>query len=779
MEGDALSNRGARETSFGRIPQVVMRPALPRAHRRAEAGERGSATCGVHDVAPHSLRAARSAAVALLLVVASGPVAFAQVPARDSSAIRTTRGSASERRASAADSLAAVDAAASTPAPPAAAAAPPVRSGLIVPEFPVPPLAPPLVVTGMFGERRPRHFHAGLDLSTGGVIGKPVRAPIDGWIERIHTQGIGYGRSLYLHTRTGLTLVFGHLDAFAEPIASYLAAVQDSSGQYEQDLWPPRDRFPVTAGQMLAWSGKSGTGEPHLHIEVRRGDMGLNPLRAGIPVADAITPEFRTVTLEPLDENSRVAGGEGPLTRPLGVAREETLVVVGRMRALARAIDPGERGAILAPWRLRATWGGEWVEWCADSASWATDMVDVDYVYDVGRANPTPAPEIQLWAPPRWRPRLLRTNVPDSLAAGLIEVRPGDPARPLRFTVEDAAGHVRERTVWLRGPRASDPPGIAERLARASSGRRRRRGAEGGARGGIGPGEFRYTALPNENLRVVYRGGPADLVSAAILGVPATRRGAEWTAIVSGARIGDVLRPAISGLRRRGVAWGDSARPLAVARTREPHAFGGPLALQWKSAAHDAFEPALLFYDPVGRPAPGTAELTPLSDQFAFEPADLPLRSGIAVRLVARAAPLDERAGLYVYDEGWSFVGSRDEKDPARAQGDTRELGSFAVLADTVAPRVRPLRTPRRAPLAPYSQWALRAKVAEFGSGLDTRGTFFTVDGKRVPTECDAVRDLLVWRPLARPARGTHHYVLEARDRAGNVRRTGGTFVLD
>ena len=35
------------------------------------------------------------------------------------------------------------------------------------------PLDTPLVVTGGFGEFREGHFHAGVDLSTGGRVGKP------------------------------------------------------------------------------------------------------------------------------------------------------------------------------------------------------------------------------------------------------------------------------------------------------------------------------------------------------------------------------------------------------------------------------------------------------------------------------------------------------------------------------------------------------------------------------------------------------------------------------
>jgi murein DD-endopeptidase MepM/ murein hydrolase activator NlpD len=168
------------------------------------------------------------------------------------------------------------------------------------------PLATPMALTGSFGEARSSHFHAGLDLSTAERVGAPVQAPVGGHIVRVRASGVGYGRSLYLLADDGRLLVFAHLDAFDQPIAGYVAAIQDSTGDYEQDLWPDSSAFPVRAGQRLGWSGRSGTGPPHLHFEVRRGDTALNPLHAGAEVRDTQDPVFRAVTLEPLDGNSTV-----------------------------------------------------------------------------------------------------------------------------------------------------------------------------------------------------------------------------------------------------------------------------------------------------------------------------------------------------------------------------------------------------------------------------------------------------------------------------------------
>src|SRR5262245_21539160 len=111
------------------------------------------------------------------------------------------------------------------------------RAPSFFPKLTTPPLDPPLTINGGFGEYRPGHFHAGVDLGTDERVGKVVRAPLAGSIVRVRTSGVGYGRSLYLEARDGRLLQFGHLDAFVEPLGAYVAAAQESSGQYEQDLW--------------------------------------------------------------------------------------------------------------------------------------------------------------------------------------------------------------------------------------------------------------------------------------------------------------------------------------------------------------------------------------------------------------------------------------------------------------------------------------------------------------------------------------------------------------
>ena len=49
-----------------------------------------------------------------------------------------------------------------------------------------------------FGEMRPGHFHAGVDIKTDGVEGKELVAVADGYVSRVVVTAGGYGRAPYL-----------------------------------------------------------------------------------------------------------------------------------------------------------------------------------------------------------------------------------------------------------------------------------------------------------------------------------------------------------------------------------------------------------------------------------------------------------------------------------------------------------------------------------------------------------------------------------------------------
>jgi murein DD-endopeptidase MepM/ murein hydrolase activator NlpD len=84
-------------------------------------------------------------------------------------------------------------------------------------------------LSSSFGDWRTRHYHAGLDIRTGGAVGRPVVAPADGYVMRLSTSYYGYGKALYFAMTDSNVAVFGHLDHFRSEVEDYVAKQQIAS----------------------------------------------------------------------------------------------------------------------------------------------------------------------------------------------------------------------------------------------------------------------------------------------------------------------------------------------------------------------------------------------------------------------------------------------------------------------------------------------------------------------------------------------------------------------
>jgi len=154
-------------------------------------------------------------------------------------------------------------------------------------------------IAGNFGELRNNHFHAGLDILTGGKVGKNIYTIADGYVSRINISSGGYGNALYVTHPNGYVSVYGHLKSFKKELEIYLDSVQHSKQQFAMNLYPLPDKFPVKKGEIIAFSGNSGRSSgPHLHFEIREreSEEPVNPFLFGIGPKDNVSPRFFSVT---------------------------------------------------------------------------------------------------------------------------------------------------------------------------------------------------------------------------------------------------------------------------------------------------------------------------------------------------------------------------------------------------------------------------------------------------------------------------------------------------
>lgn len=169
------------------------------------------------------------------------------------------------------------------------------------------------LMTSSFCEYRAGHFHAGIDIKTWGRVGHKVFSIENGSVVRIRVSPYGYGRAVYVRLENGMTVVYAHLLRFAPPLEAIVKAEQKRRGRFAiQKYFNPLE-FRVGRGEIIGYTGSSGNGVPHLHIDIRdEHDRPFNPLSLGFPIRDTIRPTITAVAVSPLSHGSHVDGDFRP-----------------------------------------------------------------------------------------------------------------------------------------------------------------------------------------------------------------------------------------------------------------------------------------------------------------------------------------------------------------------------------------------------------------------------------------------------------------------------------
>lgn len=170
-------------------------------------------------------------------------------------------------------------------------------------------------LSGTMGELRSGHFHAGIDIKTSGIQGLPVYAAADGYVSRIKISGTGYGQALYIfHPGKRTTTVYGHLQKFEKDIAKFVLREQYNQKKFDIEVYPAKNQLKVSKGQVVAYSGNSGSsGGPHLHFEIRDDEQRpMNPLKFHFKeIKDIIAPTVQRVAITCRDIGARINGQFG------------------------------------------------------------------------------------------------------------------------------------------------------------------------------------------------------------------------------------------------------------------------------------------------------------------------------------------------------------------------------------------------------------------------------------------------------------------------------------
>ncbi|MDX1957746.1 MAG: M23 family metallopeptidase [Leptospiraceae bacterium] len=137
-------------------------------------------------------------------------------------------------------------------------------------------------ISGSFAEFRNSHLHMGCDFKTYGINGLPVLSIFDGYISHISFSDSGYGLTVLSSSpNLGLTSRHAHLHDLYGDISGlfelhHSLRLLGSEKGYSVKLKP--DLFSLKKGQKIARSGDTGSGVPHLHLEISETNFHINPL---------------------------------------------------------------------------------------------------------------------------------------------------------------------------------------------------------------------------------------------------------------------------------------------------------------------------------------------------------------------------------------------------------------------------------------------------------------------------------------------------------------------
>jgi len=151
------------------------------------------------------------------------------------------------------------------------------------------PLGRTAYLTSSFGESRETRYHMGIDFSTNKEEGWPVIAPSNGTVIFAARGAFGYGRYIKFQANDEHVWLFAHLSEFNPKIDSL---IRREMLKKEKPNVQISTKLFFKKGDTLAYSGSTGIGDPHLHIERRTKNekFALNPCGKHLKCTDTIAP---------------------------------------------------------------------------------------------------------------------------------------------------------------------------------------------------------------------------------------------------------------------------------------------------------------------------------------------------------------------------------------------------------------------------------------------------------------------------------------------------------
>ncbi len=615
-------------------------------------------------------------------------------------------------------------------------------------------------VSSVFQEFRANHFHAGVDMRTFQLTGFPVLAVADGWIERVSISNRGYGRILRLKHADGNVSLYGHLERFRADIEAIVVRVRARSGQrYFRDhvLSEP---VAVRRGEVIGFSGESGAGFAHLHLEVRDGnDRALNPLL----LIDDLEPDAQAPLLKGIlvrsREGEQVNGDCGEFFFKLRregeiFSLERPLAISGACDIALEAVDLSDVRHVVAPFNLEACLDGKPVFGVSFERLTRDDNNQLGMLYDMAYSTPG-AYFFNLCSQTGFT--LEKTGV--RLADELDRLSPG--SHEIRVTVSDSAGN---RALALI-PLIKVAPFASRR-----AGRDARTGLDGN--GVMKETEFvtfvnrddiaitlKDFPLPAERVRLRVSQGEQEKV------VPA-RECASGVCfvfkplnhelrmllrfeLVEDGRVVEIRQMALQAVlllnnHAQTVRFQEFAAEFGSTTVRDP------FVLLFEKVALQPDLPMLA--GPMRSGPTHFAFLDAVHYKFRLPP----------------GTPRPGQLGIFKYSSTsrrWTYIPTQTDKEPGYLAARVLTAGTFALLRDIFPPKAS-LRRPATRSLAKLKR--LFVRLNDKGKGIDDGSIQAFLNGRRIEGDYDADWSHIMLEELVGLKKGRNDLLVRAADLAGN-----------
>ena len=616
-------------------------------------------------------------------------------------------------------------------------------------------------ITSTFCEFRPSHFHAGIDIRTYHKVGGPCLAVGDGVVSYVRVSPSGYGRALFLKLDDGRTAVYAHLQRFMPQLQEMIRLRQEETEEYSVRIWlSDEEKIHVKQGDVIAYSGRSGTKHPHLHFELRdeNGHL-LNPLLQGLPIPDDIKPSVNAIALTPLDGSSTVEGDFQPriyskFNLQNGIyAIDDPIPVSGSIGVSVKEYDKAnEADNFLACYGVKLIADRDTVfEFNFDSFSFEkTRQIELQRDYRLQRRGK--GAYHRLYRIPgnslNWieGDGIIAVDHSDSVNVEIELTDAFNNLTTIKFTIVSELDSLKDsEPVGIPLLRRHETISIFDDYIRLMS--------------PVSASEKVIDSLFKGRMILAQSSQRESVISLTMNQTEYSDSAVDLSKIIDG---------------------GESGNPIllnyvAPKETRELRSGDGKfIATIFPSSLHDTMAVMI-----TSKNSSDFKSDNPLESMYQVQPHDQPLAGTVEVKIARENGEMVEPGwGIYYLDRksGWTFLGADSGDGYYSAKAMSWE--TFGLMQDSDNPIIE-LISPADGDLFRSGKPTFRVNVNDETSGIISSGLTMMIDDRKVPVEYDPVIRRMIYKPWFELSEGRHTLEIIAEDRVGNISRIGRTFIID